>query len=673
MAFDLNRLDENGVHSYAEILKCLTALYDPQIEQKILGFFMTGSRVYGTFNEESDWDYICVVKEPTKNILTPLPPDPRQVQSKLEFAFDIHEIDVFEYPPANLNITFYDLEYFTILLHEHHVAILEIPFTPKLFVLKPYAFDNQIDSAVLKITNGWAANLKFSTAKRRLAEGKLYKAKKLVFLSLRYLHFTIQLLDKNRIDDFSGANKYWEQIKNSPATTWDEFEAEFWPLYVELEKKLRSFQAYTKFYTNEDVDIAAITSLKQHPVEDKNGSKSLAAPIVNQAELEVVKYLREKGLDSLRREYSVMTCRHSKYPNLVQLSYAPGVEPINDITRECNGLLVDCANNFQVIGFPFKKFYDDIEVDRADKMDWSTAKFQPKYDGSCAVLYFYDGKWHVASRRIPDGLEAVCWLTSDGAVKPKQEFAQVFWNIWQSNKMTLPDDADTDKCFIFEMLSPHFRRVALHDPEQIVFLGVRDLKTLREVDTTPFLEKYLWPAAHVFSEIHSVAEAKKFVAQFDPFKQIGLVAVDAHHNRLKFKNIEYLAAQTSQGFMNKLNPFNLGGDHFERDCLLEVVRLCKARKFLLYFAKWKRIVEELTLQHDAFCEFLDKSYTPYKDIETQQEFAKKMAMVDPALKVVFFDWRKEAGKPNAKLYCARLEKKTYRKNLQFYLATLQNK
>jgi hypothetical protein len=132
----------------------------------------------------------------------------------------------------------------------------------------------------------------------------------------------------------------------------------------------------------------------------------------------------------------------------------------------------------------------------------------------------------------------------------------------------------------------------------------------------------------------------------------------------------------------------LGGDHFERDCLLEVVRLCKARKFLLYFAKWKRIVEELTLQHDAFCEFLDKSYTPYKDIETQQEFAKKvtnlmccstpnlvlkMAMVDPALKVVFFDWRKEAGKPNAKLYCARLEKKTYRKNLQFYLATLQNK
>ncbi len=71
----------------------------------------------------------------------------------------------------------------------------------------------------------------------------------------------------------------------------------------------------------------------------------------------------------------------------------------SDITRECNGLIVDCSNNFQVIAYPFKKFYDDVETDRADNFDWSTAKVQLKVDGSCAVVYFYDGKWHVASRR----------------------------------------------------------------------------------------------------------------------------------------------------------------------------------------------------------------------------------------------------------------------------------
>jgi len=44
MDFNLSRVDENGVHSYEELLKCMTTLYDPLIEHKILGFFMTGSR-----------------------------------------------------------------------------------------------------------------------------------------------------------------------------------------------------------------------------------------------------------------------------------------------------------------------------------------------------------------------------------------------------------------------------------------------------------------------------------------------------------------------------------------------------------------------------------------------------------------------------------------------------
>jgi len=75
------------------------------------------------------------------------------------------------------------------------------------------------------------------------------------------------------------------EIKNSPAATWDEFEAQFWPMYVAMEKTLRSYQAYTKFYTNEDIDLAAITSLKQHPVEDKNKTKSLGVQISDQTVL----------------------------------------------------------------------------------------------------------------------------------------------------------------------------------------------------------------------------------------------------------------------------------------------------------------------------------------------------------------------------------------------------
>jgi len=103
---------------------------------------------------------------------------------------------------------------------------------------------------------------------------------------------------------------------------------------------------------------------------------------------------------------------------------------------------------------------------------------------------------------------------------------------------------------------------------------------------------------------------------------------------------------------------------------------------LLYFSKWKRIIDELGEQHAAFCEYLDKSFAPFRDIESQQEFAKKvinllpnrfltkflqMVTVDPSLKIILFDWRKEPGRPCAERYCARLEKKSFRKNLQHYL------
>lgn len=41
----------------------------------------------------------------------------------------------------------------------------------------------------------WTANRKFNLGHNRLAEGKKRKARKMVFLALRYLHFSKQLID----------------------------------------------------------------------------------------------------------------------------------------------------------------------------------------------------------------------------------------------------------------------------------------------------------------------------------------------------------------------------------------------------------------------------------------------------------------------------------------------
>ncbi|ELR25205.1 uncharacterized protein ACA1_289380 [Acanthamoeba castellanii str. Neff] len=68
--------------------------------------------------------------------------------------------------------------------------------SPVLLERMPFLVSLDLD--ILRKTVSWEASLKFDHAKRRLTEGKAYKAQKLIWLSIRYLIFAIQLIDKVR-------------------------------------------------------------------------------------------------------------------------------------------------------------------------------------------------------------------------------------------------------------------------------------------------------------------------------------------------------------------------------------------------------------------------------------------------------------------------------------------
>jgi hypothetical protein len=64
----------------------------------------------------------------------------------------------------------------------------------------------------------WASSQKFSHAKKRLSEGKLYKCQKvfqyfphtkLVLLSFRYLLFCKQIIEKGKIENYTAGREYW--------------------------------------------------------------------------------------------------------------------------------------------------------------------------------------------------------------------------------------------------------------------------------------------------------------------------------------------------------------------------------------------------------------------------------------------------------------------------------
>eukprot|EP00007_Cunea_sp_BSH-02190019_P003781 CAMPEP_0174238278 /NCGR_PEP_ID=MMETSP0417-20130205/10799_1 /TAXON_ID=242541 /ORGANISM="Mayorella sp, Strain BSH-02190019" /LENGTH=472 /DNA_ID=CAMNT_0015317099 /DNA_START=33 /DNA_END=1451 /DNA_ORIENTATION=+ len=126
------------------------------------------------------------------------------------------------------------------------------------------------------------------------------------------------------------------------------------------------------------------------------------------SKLHVVQAIRKRGLEWVMRKYRLKMARHSDHPQLVQLHYDQLKSPLSSpIVQECRGVILDESANYAVVHLPFTKFFNASESGAAC-IDWETATVFEKLDGSMVSLYWYDGKWHVASSSLPDGSGAIC-------------------------------------------------------------------------------------------------------------------------------------------------------------------------------------------------------------------------------------------------------------------------
>jgi hypothetical protein len=134
-----------------------------------------------------------------------------------------------------------------------------------------------------------------------------------------------------------------------------------------------------------------------------------------------VEYLRGGGtLAELESRYGVTAKRHSEFPNLVMLKYNQLIAPMHEpITQECRGLILDEADDWRVVSFPYRKFFNHGEPNAAP-IDWGTARVYEKLDGSLMTLYPYRGQWRVASSGTPDAGGPA----HDGGIN----FSRLFWN-----------------------------------------------------------------------------------------------------------------------------------------------------------------------------------------------------------------------------------------------------
>lgn len=277
------------------------------------------------------------------------------------------------------------------------------------------------------------------------------------------------------------------------------------------------------------------------------------------SEIDAVRALRSEGLDGLAQRLALQTRRHREHPQLVLLKYSMIDSPMADpVVRQCRGLVVDEADGFRPVAYPYDKFFNAHEG-HAAKIDWSTARVLEKIDGTLCTLYAYRGAWHVASASLPD---------AQGTLRHRGgSVADAFWEVFRAGGYALPDR--TDHCFMFELCLPSDPVLIRHAAPRLLLHGARDMVSLQEVAPGPFAAAYGWETVPSYP-VSDLAAAQRLAKDLDPARHEGLVACDARFNRVKIKSPAFVALHHMRGATNLRH-------------LLEVVRTNESDEFLAYF------------------------------------------------------------------------------------------
>ncbi|MEG5058255.1 T4 RnlA family RNA ligase [Microcoleus sp. A2-C5] len=313
--------------------------------------------------------------------------------------------------------------------------------------------------------------------------------------------------------------------------------------------------------------------------------------------MELQEYLRQHGLETLCETYHIKVTRHRQYPDLVCLKYSQIESPLGEkIVQQCRGIILDSSQNWEIVSYPYDKFFNYGEG-HAAAIDWSSAKVYEKLDGSLIVMYFYKGEWRVQSSGTPDAAGEVNGFGFS--------FAELFWKVWKELGYELPEASD--ECFIFELMTPYNRIVVQQNNNDIVLHGVRNTETLRETDPHFWANRYVWKVVN-FYPLTSWKEVIEASQHLDPMDSEGYIICDANFNRVKVKSPQYVAiSHLREGFSTRR--------------MIEIVLTNEGEEFLAYFPEWSELYQKVKSKYQCLVEEIEGVYRQHEHIEVQKDFA----------------------------------------------------
>ncbi len=180
-------------------------------------------------------------------------------------------------------------------------------------------------------------------------------------------------------------------------------------------------------------------------------------------------------------------------------------------TMMCRGLIMDNEQN--IIARPFEKFFN-LEEEKHELPKSSFEVFE-KMDGSLGILYFLDGKPHLASR---------CSFTSEQAMIGTEILQKKYAHVKLNQAYT----------YLFEIIYPENRIVVDYGQmEDIVLLGTIETKTGKEIALT---DNWGFKTAKRYNGISDIYQLK----QLEEKNKEGFIVRFENGFRVKVKFEEYV-------------------------------------------------------------------------------------------------------------------------------------
>lgn len=244
-----------------------------------------------------------------------------------------------------------------------------------------------------------------------------------------------------------------------------------------------------------------------------------------------------------------------------------------EICCEARGLILE-EGTWKVVRFAFKKFFN-LGESFAAKIDWDSAVGNEKLDGSIISVFFYDGKWRIATNSTINAFQAEL-----GGIGPYKTFGELFESVLPLSTFT---NYNKHRCWTFELVSPYNKVVIDYPEAKVYLLSVRDMDSLEELglNAVEMLADANGLTVPQRYNLNNEEEYRQLVASM-PEGHEGIVVRDKNGERVKIKTLLYFQLHRTA---------NNGKLTLER--IIDLIKTNDTDEFLAYFREYEQIFADV--------------------------------------------------------------------------------